>query len=534
MPREIYNEGRVQGMSAYEVYVREHLSEDFDMDPATEREWLAASLASGSSILYKMPKSAVSRSDDEIYNYQIKLPTGTRLGAANTITASFFKGDAIVDTNGWASKVTSYGDLIVNDAKLTDSEKSQTYSITWTKSQRNAVKNYLKIIDGVVLQPGQWFNSPSGTPVKDLKPKINSSSSTPIIRLQIRGQIDEEFYILFTGFTIRSILSGTCGLDGSTNTYRPADGDFLGPAIYPWANKIIFTTPSSYISCIMNQNYNRLIQKRPHHNSDNADGTNAYKYVKRTSLVDMESCDPHNYYASKSDMVQPVNAKYIPNLDNGASVLTIYQRSNQFPPALWGTKVTKTGDNYLSPIDIVSEGSVKMFQQADAHTLKSYENTFPGTFAINRNDDGTLQTLDSSGNMQVVAQVSRTQIPNTNGYYVTTKTGTKQELSLSFSKDGKSPFAVSTASISKPSYSNDEITWADLINALVADKHVDILGERLKRIKQTLVYTDSNAGNCPYIEFGQPGHVKRLYICANEPKGNIPEGSIGIGWGLAT
>lgn len=91
MPKEIYNEGRVQGMSAYEVYVREHLSEDPETNPATEREWLSASIASGSSLLLKFTVSQESRNrkDNEDWMYQIELPEGTRLGAANTVIASF-------------------------------------------------------------------------------------------------------------------------------------------------------------------------------------------------------------------------------------------------------------------------------------------------------------------------------------------------------------------------------------------------------------------------------------------------------------
>ena len=40
MPKIIYNEGRVVGLSAYETYVKNHIAEDPNTPPASEREWL--------------------------------------------------------------------------------------------------------------------------------------------------------------------------------------------------------------------------------------------------------------------------------------------------------------------------------------------------------------------------------------------------------------------------------------------------------------------------------------------------------------
>ena len=77
--------------------------------------------------------------------------------------------------------------------------------------------------------------------------------------------------VLFTGFTIRSVLSGTSILGSATNTevredesgylghVAPEDGDFLGPSLYPWANKIIFSVPSSFIAYFESGKYERNI-----------------------------------------------------------------------------------------------------------------------------------------------------------------------------------------------------------------------------------------------------------------------------------
>ena len=51
MSRQIWNEGRVVGLSAYELYVRHTLSE-FPNEPVmSEKEWLASTLGDGLSLI---------------------------------------------------------------------------------------------------------------------------------------------------------------------------------------------------------------------------------------------------------------------------------------------------------------------------------------------------------------------------------------------------------------------------------------------------------------------------------------------------
>lgn len=534
MPKQIYNEGRVVGYSAYEVYVREHLSEDPNTNPATEREWLSASLASGASLLFKFPISEESQNhqNNEDWMYQVELPSVTRLGAANTIVGSLFRGSATTDTEGWATCITDYGDLIVNDSSLQDTASSNNDVNSWSDEDKTSLVQYMKIIDGVVLQPGQWRNSGISQPVKDLSPDL---SQKPIIRLHIRGPITHEFYVLFTGFTIRTVLSGTAGLDGSTQTNMPADGDFLGPAVYPWANKIIFSVPTSYVSYFVSNSYERKITGTGIQNKDND-----YKVVDDTSVIDMKTSNPGTYYSIKhSDARQPLDVTDFTTLGDGTSVLTVYQRSNKYPPALWGTYIDSKGQNYLNPIDIVAPGTVKMFENASESDLQDYQDTFPGTIGMNKNDDGTVNVLNSEGHIVPMAEVSHKPITTTGGtnsgaQAVVTQTGDKKEISLSLGEGGSDNQYVISA---KPStkLSADDLQWADLLTALVVDKAIDILGERLKSVKQTLIKSESSSANqCPYIEFGPDGSKKRLYISSTEPKGDIPVGSIGIGWGLAS
>lgn len=246
--KEIYNEGRVVGESAFECYVRQCLAEDPDNEPCTEREWLASSIGMGASMLLKIK----SDSNTSVHVKDYILPTNSKLCAANTIVASFFYGSAEVDSAGWATKVTDYGLGISNKSSSSPAASTITNISTSTIPTQTLAKvsedvqeqmmQYAKIQDGVILQPGEWYKSTSETtPYMDFMPSMNQR---PTVRFVFSGKISCDFYILLTGFTNRIVVAGETGYDtGSTEKINPQDGDFLGPQIYPWANKIVFTYP---------------------------------------------------------------------------------------------------------------------------------------------------------------------------------------------------------------------------------------------------------------------------------------------------
>ena len=71
MTKEILSEGRIVGMSSYEEYVRQLTSVDADFDVCTEREWLASSLATGSSLILKVPAGSGTAVGKNMYVYQL-------------------------------------------------------------------------------------------------------------------------------------------------------------------------------------------------------------------------------------------------------------------------------------------------------------------------------------------------------------------------------------------------------------------------------------------------------------------------------
>lgn len=243
MAQEIYNEGRVVGLSAYEQYVKQAIELDPNSEPASEREWLASSLAMGSSMLLKI----TTFRDSGVHYRDIPLPPNSRLCAANTIIASFFDGDGNFSGNSeWADRVTDYGQLISNTSSSSPSGSNVPIKSLSELPDTTVSKmlNYIKIADGIVIQPGTWTNTDAdkNPPRKDLSPNL---AEVPIVRLLFTGDITTEFNVLLTGFTNRVVVQGTSGIDTSTNTASPQDGDFLGPAAFPWSAKITFTTPSA-------------------------------------------------------------------------------------------------------------------------------------------------------------------------------------------------------------------------------------------------------------------------------------------------
>lgn len=534
--REIYNLGRVMGFSAYELYVRQNEYEDPGSIPASEREWLASTIAMGSSMLCRI-EADMSHDPEDDWVLEVPFPENTRLGAANTIVGSFFRGEAEY-YNGWAQRVTDYGELVCNtaenhpDAEVTNASNMPIQDVTnWPTELKEELAQYLKIVDGVVLQPGRWPDSENKPPEKDFLPNLGE---VPVLRLHIKGRIERDFQVLLTGFTIRTVVRGVVGLDGCTASPAPEDGDFLGPGQYPWASKVIFTVPTSYVAYFVAGAYKRQLPSGA-----------AERRVDDTVVVDMKTTQPETYYESRnSDSRVPVNVTEFSTLGDGTCVFTIYQKSPNYPPVLWGTYVDSEGQNYLNPVDIAAPGTIKMFRNSGQSELQSYQNTYPGTTGFATHSDDTLNMLDDSNREVPVARTdvedfSYRTLENTGALatVVKTTTGSIEHKALSMEDKSGRDWTVSTDDRSNKTIGNtsfdvgrqtkytpssSNINWSYLLDALANNRSIDILGDNLKAVKAGLPRN--------YVQF--PNGL-RLYISSTEPTDNdVPIGSIGIGWGF--
>lgn len=398
MARILYNEGRVVGYSAYEAYVKHSLSVDPTNQPASELEWLSSTIASGSSMLVKIDVDNISGPHIRDINF----PATTRLCAANTIIGSYFYGSGVISKNSpWADRVDDYGPLISNTA--TASPNGTTLPNTtipynssdisnWPSQKHLEVKSYMNICDGLVLQPGTWTDSAKTPPKKDFKPKLKSY---PKLRLFLLDKITTPFFLLLTGFTLRSVIQGVCGTDTSTATNSPQDGDFLGPGCYPWANKVVFSIPPSFANLYIKTTFRRKI--------DSID-TN-YKYVNDSPIVDMASSDPSTYYTAHDPDAQiGLDVAAISTYNENGGLLTICQRSDILPPTLYGAKITGSGPAALNPIDVNAPGTLKLFHGDNGELVKESESTYPGVHGFTRDDISyVVSQVDQSGHMVPVS-----------------------------------------------------------------------------------------------------------------------------------
>lgn len=337
VPKQIYNEGRVVGYSAYEMYLKHALSTDPNHKPASEKEWLASMMSMGSSMLLHV---GIDKTNKEHY-IDVQFPSTSKLCAANTIIASLFLGTghtSISDTEtGWVTKVSDYGILINNTtASSPNGVISTNGSIPPTNSSevslskyKSVILEYLKIADGIVIQPGTWTKNTVSPPEKSFTPDL---TKPPRLRLAISEAITQPFYLLLTGFTNRMVVDGVSGFSDSTNSKSPQDGDFLGPWEFPWSNKIIFTIPSAYMHLYVYQKYARSFPL-----------SNQSVDVKSDPVIDMNSGDPSTFYESNYTSAKlPLKVTKINTVGDSASVLATYQVNKNIPPALYGAAISST------------------------------------------------------------------------------------------------------------------------------------------------------------------------------------------------
>lgn len=527
--KELYNEGRVQGFSQYETYVKQHMSENPDIEPASEKEWLASSVGPGSSMILRISKDNVS--GRHFCDYQ--LPTDSRLCAANTIFGNLFLGDTNANQNQFATTVESYGEGIANNSttyplgKVNRSGTIKPKLSTSEDEYRIIAREYANIVDGVVIQPGTWVkrSGTSGSAHSDLYPDMSQS---PRVRIIFKDKIENDFNVILTGFTIRSVISGVSGQEGSLDPISPSDGTAFGPAQFPWGAKIIFSINSVSLDQALKSSFYRQM------NNVDSSTLGAKTETKGKSVVDMEQVDMNTYfnkYYPDAQVAIKVNEYYSP--DKQVNLMSVYSKKSKYPPALYGSKVTSTGSAKISPLGSVAPGSVFMFRedQGTKDNLKEYEDTFFGTFALRRNDNGTISTIDENGEIVHSPKLYKQAVKcgtETIGQALVLETPDKKELSLSLGTDTQ--YTI-TKTPSKTSDNLDYLTAYWMFKALTSDTKIDLLGTRLISAKSTLTKAEGSSKNqCPYLEFGPENNKKRLYISTTKPTGDIPVGSIGIGW----
>lgn len=570
--KEIYNQGRVVGYSAYEIYVRQHMAQDPTTPPASEREWLASMIGSGSSMLLRLTDSNWIDSSDETHQiYEIQLPEESTLFAATTIVGSLFLGSAEWN-NEFATHVKDYGPLIANRESLYPTNDGtvpvDVSKLNLSSTQLTAMKHYMHILDGVIINKGTWQENSEqdSLPKMDMLPDLNQKQQ---LRIVIKGSRDKlssiDIPILLTGFSINSILAGVSNDTGSINTEYPANGDFLGPATIPWASKIVFSVPPAFHMYFNSYRYRRKISLED-------DGQ---KYAGDGSIVDLASAD-FGYYDQFNSNTQGTNPAILTQvsqynmLEDSASVLTVYARGgSDLPPALYAGIVEGSGNNRkMYPVDTVAPGTIKLFvgDAAGIASADKYVTSYPGVIAllidptthevsVYRSSTDTFDiaslSVENKGTTSAPLYILNMIAGNILAKTISLTNSSGQELTRSAKTASKfSKFPSSTCE----DLGEYPLVWSTLISMLSQDKGLDILGQLLRDLRShlpdiqtegTLKLTGTGKSSVGgdfsadgslqsgkgYIILGDSDDDIRLYISSSEPSGtDIPNGSIGIGW----
>lgn len=581
--KTIYNEGRVVGLSAYEIYVKHFLEDHPDDEPATEREWLASNLAMGDSLLLRLSNVKVPE-NAKVGIIEIPLPEGSKLCAANTIIANFmfasgaFLTDPISVTSAygsgsyrWHRNLYDVGQIMSNgqnvpaagyiDSNYLTSIPPKTIKAIG-EAQNIQLKGYVSIYDGVVIQPGTWSQSEPQPDHMDFSPDL---TKPPVIRLMYTRDIYNTA-ILFTGFSHTTVVKGESALDYSMDSSHPEDGDYLGPEAYPWVNRVVFSIPSTLINSFYVDNFQRKIDAE----------TN--KSVNQLSIVDMNSSQASEYYADKPDAAIPQTINELNAIPGytvngagdqkiGANVITLYSRRGPAAPSALYQSQVPIPDTYFAanepivqqpenvnmyPVDVVSPGTIKLFDGNTADNqakAKALENNEFENYALIRDGSYIVRQLQADGTVIPVAEVTSTAIDHSvinsgaaKAKKIITKTGTSSGSSL-YVPDG---------SITTPTsnLATDTVYWAALLEGLANNKGLDVLGERGRALKAVLaglasgqyVLNIDNSGNATFNRYTwgdvlNSATSNTKYIIVKDGNGNItlqPYSEVSYNFGLYT
>jgi len=535
MPQEIYNEGRVVGLSAWEIFAKTKLDGGTPPeDIPNEREWLASMIGSGASMILRVPAHSSGVLDFE-------LPENSNLTAAGAILATPFIGSCDwTDTAPyWAKRVKSYGrHLILNDSDdgypSADGTSVPFYN-TSPSAYSGVVKEYVKITDGIVYtKKARWApigGSPAAiSPYEDIV-DTNFNESTTVIRLYISDEIDVNVDILFTGFANKRIIEGfaahaedegdhtvggSCDIDN--NDWK--NGGMLGPEMIPWASKIIFSVPN--LAYEGTSSLHRLIPSDQSYVAEKIANAYTFQYadheVTSAPLIDFDSINLVDYYnehaseflgsvtlaTSVSD--NPSRCNYIvawyPGMTaaniNATKALTYdtEKKARFFPPAIYGQQISSNGNKTLVPLDVAAPGTVKGF--TDSFQAYNYKNLMPDNYAIYHDTVNNTFSFAINNTDSASWPGTATITYESTGPLANILVGTKKVKALSFVNS--SGIAYSTAgqagTINKgPTVQSPEnyICWNDMINALQNNKSVDTLGPWLRTIGLELSFNSATS-----------------------------------------
>lgn len=273
--KQIFNEGRVVGLSSHELYLRQLLSKNASATPLTESQWLAASISTNNSMILKIAANTTAGYHDYV------LPANSDLCGCTYIIATLFEGSCKFSGN-WATYVNDYGRLISNTGErypVTPGNSANVpakVDLAPSAEFKAQCREYMKVTSGIMLQPGTWLDNVYQTELQnesgvnittendvDLLADVSDSetrktlqadmSKRGFVRLLFDAKVTNEFYIFLHGFSYKTIMSGVTGFDTLLSATNPENGDFLGPQTFPWAVPISLMCTNMVIKTLLEE-----------------------------------------------------------------------------------------------------------------------------------------------------------------------------------------------------------------------------------------------------------------------------------------
>lgn len=518
MAQQIYNEGRVTGFSAWEIFARDALDHGIDPnDIPDEHEWLLSMMSRGASLVLKVPGGTQKGI------WECELPESSTLTGAGVIIGSPFIGNCEFSGNV-ATKVTSYGPLINNTSGSHPpaNGSSVPYNTNYNPYV-SAVTEFVKINDGIVYtKSAKWIRTTDGEPYEDIDPNFGNTIST-VVRFYISEPIADntDVYVLLTGFDNKSFLRAVSGwardngsgraVGGSTDTDNNhwQNGGMLGPEIIPWASKIVLTVPNSAYT--LTNTITRRIPSDTTYGDEEGDPINIggftiknyldYK-LNTTPFIDFDSINLTDYYevkhlssATLRENVKDINLGFTasyntliawyPGMSAAQIIASGESNAKFFPPALYATKVTAKGTQTLIPMDTAAPGTIKCFNTAEE--AYNYTQILPNNFAIYYNSSNNTYSFVKKGDS------------NVNNWYSTAKIEyLEDEPRAKISTNATSAQFVSLTNPSGTPYNvtgnvgwigavyPKVLNWKMLLDALPQNASIDLLGSRLTTMANDL------------------------------------------------
>ena len=528
MAQEIYNEGRIVGLSAWEIFAKNAEANGvLPEDIPTESQCLTAMIGAGASMILRVSAGTTKG----IHDYD--LPVGSNLSAAGVIIANPFLGECKWDSATWATTVKSYSPLILNNTTDYPTSSDVPFDENYSGTAYNLmVSEFAKITDGIVFtKTAQWVDAktqsadPPELPKKDINPDFNNSSTT--VRLYVSADIDYDVTILLTGFQNKRILQGLSSFAASDGSCGSCDidnndwinGGLLGPEVIPWASKIVFSVPSSLYNSA--NSMNRTIPANPTYTIPSGgldiDGITIKENsidgdIRANSFIDFNSIVLTDYYDQHQYSTSPTLNDYVNTVGFGAgdstnALVAWYpgmtaaqiqeeidastpSNVNFFPPALYAAQITSEGLQTLVPIDTAAPGTVKGFEDPDQ--ASAYKELLPNNYAIYHNSTNNTFSFVTGTNPNEWSGTAKveylSQAPKAK---ITAGSTEAKFIALTKVQSGNVvDYDTTGASGAYTSGPNQYVVWSDMLNALAQGKKIDVLGGKTYNLASDLQSTN--------------------------------------------